>query len=116
MPANMSMTLRLWYLPIPTSTWIEPSRANSEAHSFSVQEMSAWLTVAKVSGVWWHSSSSAGTIFCIDWRTWCLPEVSSADRGERAGHVVGHQGGAEDRGGGVVVVQRVGVQRGGVRR
>ncbi len=47
----MSITFRLWYLPIPTSTCSEPSRANNEPHSFSVQEMSAWAIVANVSGV-----------------------------------------------------------------
>src|SRR4029077_18808287 len=55
------MTPRLVYLPIPSASCSEPSRAQAMAHTFSVQERSLWATAAKVSVIWWLKVSSAGT-------------------------------------------------------
>jgi hypothetical protein len=50
-PAAPSKTPRLVYLPIPTTTCSELSRACAIVQIISVQDGSDWLTVAKVSKI-----------------------------------------------------------------
>ena len=92
----------------PALTWMEPSAGNIDPQIFSVQEMSAWAIVAKVSGVWWQSSSSWGVsdLHGLTHVRGLLTDVSGRARTTRS--VVGQQRAPEDRRGLVVVVQRVG--------
>src|ERR1700722_5158839 len=60
-PAYPSMTLRLGYLPSPNPNCRLPSLAAAMAQIFSVHDRSLVATTAKVSVIWWHSPSSAGT-------------------------------------------------------
>ena len=55
------MTLRLGYLPSPNPSCRLPSLAAAMAQIFSVHDRSLVATTAKVSVIWWHRPSSAGT-------------------------------------------------------
>src|SRR5579863_10528256 len=55
------MTLRFGYLPRPNPNWRLPSLAAAMAQIFSVHDRSLVATTAKVSVIWWHRPSSAGT-------------------------------------------------------
>jgi hypothetical protein len=46
---------------MPKPSPIDPSFSAAIAQTFSVQDRSDWLTVAKVSVIWWWNVSSAGT-------------------------------------------------------
>src|ERR1700691_1194579 len=60
-PAYPSITLRLGYLPSPKPSCRLPSLAAAMAQIFSVHDRSLVATTAKVSVIWWHRPSSAGT-------------------------------------------------------
>src|SRR5579863_10185466 len=61
MPAYPSMTLRFGYFPSPKPSCRLPSLAAAMAQIFSVHDRSLVPTTAKVSLIWWHRPSSAGT-------------------------------------------------------